>query len=301
MALASLVFELDRQDAEPLTDMLLELGALSVASEDAAAGTEHEQPYYDEPGEETGWSRLKLRVLLAGDADAPVLLRRACAQAGVGVPESLEVQAVAERDWVRETQAQFAPIRISERLWVVPSWHTPPEPSAIAVTLDPGVAFGTGSHPTTRLCLQWLEQHVRGGETVLDYGCGSGILAIAAMKLGAAHAAGVDIDPSSVRAATDNAGRNHVACAFSDSRTPLAFEADIVVANILANPLKLLAPLLARYTRAGGRIALSGILEQQQAEVEDSYAQWFEFEAPALEEGWVCLSGTRRVSSRGST
>ena len=295
MALASLAFELDRRDAEQLTDILLGLGALSVAAEDAAAGTGEEQSVFDEPGEVAAWSRLKLHVLLAESADPRALMERACEQAGVSFPDSLEVEAVAERDWVRETQAQFDPIRISARLWVVPSWHTPPEPSAIAVSLDPGVAFGTGSHPTTRLCLRWLERNVHGGETVLDYGCGSGILAIAAMKLGAACAAGVDIDPAAVRAAGENARRNRVACEFSDSRSPLASEADIVVANILANPLRLLAPLLAQCVRAGGRLALSGILEHQQEEVEGCYAQWFEFEVPAREEGWVCLSGIRRA------
>ena len=298
MALASLAFELDMRDAEQLTDILLALGAFSVAAEDATAGTGEETPVFDEPGEVATWSRVRLRVLLAGDADPHALMKRACGQAGVNFPDSMEVEAVAERDWVRETQAQFDPIRVSARLWVVPSWHTPPEPPAVTVTLDPGVAFGTGSHPTTRLCLQWLERHVHGGETVLDYGCGSGVLAIAAMKLGAAHAAGVDIDPAAVRAANENAERNRVACEFSLSRSPLEFEADIVVANILANPLKLLAPLLAGYVRAGGRIALSGILEHQQQEVESCYAQWFEFEVPAREEGWVCLSGMRRVLSR---
>jgi ribosomal protein L11 methyltransferase len=298
MPLASLVFELDTGDAEQLTDMLLELGALSVAAEDAAEGTDQEQPLFDEPGEITTWPRVRLRVLLDVDADPRALMEHACAQTGITVPERLEVEAVAERDWVRETQAQFDPIRISGQLWVVPSWHTPPEPPAIAILLDPGMAFGTGSHPTTRLCLQWLERYVRGGETVLDYGCGSGILAIAAVKLGAARGAGVDIDPAAVRAANENAGRNRVACEFSDSKSPLAFETDIVVANILANPLKLLAPLLAGYVRAGGRIALSGILAQQQQEVEDAYAHWFEFEAPTREESWVCLSGLRRTWPR---
>jgi len=298
VALASLVFELDTGHAGRLTDALLELGALSVAAEDAAAGTAQEQPLFDEPGEVAAWQRVKLCVLLAGDADPRGLIERACARAGVKVPDRLEVEALAERDWVRETQAQFDPIRISGRLWVVPSWHTPPPPPAVALSLDPGVAFGTGSHPTTRLCLQWLEQHLRGGETVLDYGCGSGILAIAAMKLGAARAAGVDIDPAAVRAAKENAARNRVACEFSDSRSTLAYEADIVVANILANPLKLLAPLLAGYGRSGGRIALSGILDRQQQEVEGCYARWFEFEAPARAEGWVCLSGKRRSGRR---
>jgi ribosomal protein L11 methyltransferase len=298
VAFASLVFEFDTGNAERLSDMLLELGALSVAIEDAAAGTALEQPVFDEPGEVGLWPRAKLHVLLAGNADPRSLMERACARAGFEAPARLEVEAVADRDWVRETQAQFDPIRVSERLWVVPSWHAPPDPPAITISLDPGVAFGTGSHPTTRLCLQWLERQMRGGETVLDYGCGSGILAIAALKLGAARALGVDIDPAAVGAARENAGRNCVACEFSDSRAPLAIEADIVVANILANPLRLLAPALARTVRPGGRIALSGILEVQRKEVEDDYAQWFEFEAPAREEGWVCLSGTRRALLR---
>jgi ribosomal protein L11 methyltransferase len=294
VALASLVFELDTEHAEQLTDKLLELGALSVTAEDAAAGTEREQPIFDEPGELATWPRVKLAVLLAGDTDPQVLMERACTQAGFRTPDNSRVETVPDRDWVRETQAQFNPIRISARLWIVPSWHTPPEQPAIAISLDPGVAFGTGSHATTRLCLQWLEQYVRGGESVLDYGCGSGILAITAMKLGAARALGVDIDPAAVAAARENAGRNRVACEFSDSRSPLVFEADIVVANILANPLKLLAPALARHVHPGGRIALSGILDHQRKEVEDIYAQWFDVERPTREEGWVCVSAMRK-------
>lgn len=295
MTLASLAFELDTEYAERLTDTLLELGVHSVATEDAAAGTALEEPLYDEPGEPITWPRVKLRVLLGKDTDPWRLIERACAQAQVEVPDRLEVETVAERDWVREAQAQFDPIQISDRLWVVPSWHKSPPPPVISLSLDPGVAFGTGSHPTTRLCLQWLERYLRGGETVLDYGCGSGILAIAAMKLGAARAAGVDIDPAAIGAARENAGRNRVACEFSDSQAPIASEADIVVANILANPLKLLAPLLARCARPGARIALSGILDQQQHEIEGCYTPWFDFEVPTRAEGWICLSGTRRA------
>ncbi len=296
MALASLVFELDAGDAERLSDVLLDLNVLSVTSEDAAAGTDLERPLFDEPGETASWPRLRLHVLLAEGTDPRALIEQACAETGLAVPAALRIETVAERDWVRETQAQFAPIRISKRLWVVPSWHTPPDPAAIAISLDPGIAFGTGSHPTTRLCLQWLERHLRGGETVLDYGCGSGILAIAAMKLGAARAIGVDIDANAVRAAKENSGRNCVECEFYDSHAPLTIEADAVVANILANPIRLLAPLLARCVRAGGRIALSGILEHQAQEVESSYAPWFDFEARVRDEDWVCLSGVRRAA-----
>ena len=211
MALTMVSFEIDAVSAGRLSDVLVELGALSVITEDAAAGTESEQPVFDEPGESSAWPRLRLSVLVPADLDPGILMDRACAQAGVGVPGDLVAESLADRDWVRETQAQFDPIRISERLWIVPSWHPPPEPPAIVVSLDPGIAFGTGSHPTTRLCLQWLDRHVQGGEVVLDYGCGSGILAIAAMKLGAALAIGVDIDPAAVDAARENAGRNGVA------------------------------------------------------------------------------------------
>lgn len=297
MALASLSFELNRPAAEQLTDVLLEMGALSVLAEDADAGTATEQAVYDEPGEDMNWRRLKIQVLLAEDADPHLLMKRACAHAGVAVPQDLKIEALPERDWVRETQQQFQPIRVSNRLWVIPSWHTAPGPPAITLLLDPGVAFGTGSHPTTRLCLQWLETKVHGGETILDYGCGSGILAIASMKLGAAWACGVDIDPAAVRAATENADRNGVCCEFSDRPPTRTLKVDIVVANILANPLKLLAPLLAGHVRPGGRIALSGILERQRQEVEACFTRWFEFESPTCDEGWVCLSGKRNVLS----
>ncbi len=295
MALASLVLELGAEEAEPMMDALLEQGALSVAAEDADAGTGRERPLFDEPGETGAWARLRLRALFAEGADPRALLERACAATGIAPPTTILIEALAERDWVRETQAQFEPIRICEGFWIVPSWHALPEPGALALSLDPGIAFGTGSHPSTRLCLGWLKEHVHAGDTVLDYGCGSGILAIAAMKLGAARAVGVDIDPGAVRAAGENAERNRVACEFFDSRATLALEADIVVANILANPLKLLAPLLARCVRGRGRIALSGLLEAQEEEVQRAYAAWFDFEAPARDEGWSCLSGVRRA------
>jgi len=298
VALASLVFELGSGDAAPLTDALLERGALSVSAEDAHSGTDREQALFDEPGEAGAWTRLRLRVLCAEGDDPRALLEGACAATGIALPGAVRIEPLAERDWVRETQAQFEPIRICEGFWIVPSWHTLPEPGALALSLDPGIAFGTGSHPSTRLCLKWLKHHVRADDSVLDYGCGSGILAIAAMKLGAARSVGVDIDPGAVRAAGENAERNRVACEFFDSRATLAIEADIVVANILANPLKLLAPLLARCTRERGRIALSGLLEAQEQEVQSAYAAWFDFEPPAREEGWSCLSGVKRAASR---
>jgi ribosomal protein L11 methyltransferase len=200
---------------------------------------------------------------------------------------------VADQDWVRASREQFAPIQISPRLWIVPSWHAPPDPAAINLLLDPGLAFGTGSHATTRLCLQWLEREVRPGVSVVDYGCGSGILAIAALKLGARRADGVDIDERALLAARGNALHNRVDASFHSAAGAIRQPAEIVVANILARPLIVLAPLLAGLTARGGRLALAGVLEEQAAEVREVYSPWFDFDPPVSDGGWVLLSGTR--------
>jgi ribosomal protein L11 methyltransferase len=228
------------------------------------------------------------------DVDVERLVREACTAAGMAPTTAYEVTRLDDQDWVRATQAQFGPQQISSRLWIVPSWHTPPDPAALNILLDPGLAFGTGSHPTTRLCLRWLEAHIAGGERVIDFGCGSGILAIAALKLGAGHAEGVDIDPLAVLAARENAVQNQVPAQFHSAAERLARPADIVVANILAHPLIVLAPLLARLTVRGGRIALSGILVEQAQEVAAVYAGEFTMAESAADGGWVLLSGTRR-------
>jgi ribosomal protein L11 methyltransferase len=195
---------------------------------------------------------------------------------------------------VRLTQSQFDPIAISPRLWIVPTWHKAPDESAINIKLDPGLAFGTGSHPTTRLCLRWLDAHIRGGETVLDYGCGSGILAIAAAKFGAGKAWGVDIDPQAVESARYNAEQNDVVAEFYLPDTIPNEQADIVVANILTNPLKAMAPMLADRVKHGGRLVMSGILESQARDVESVYRPWFDFEPAACDEGWTRLDGVKR-------
>jgi len=200
---------------------------------------------------------------------------------------------VPEQDWVRLTQSQFEPIPISDRLWIVPSWHDAPDPNAIVLVLDPGLAFGTGSHPTTRLCLKWLEQNLRGGESVLDYGCGSGILAIAAKKLGAGKVIGTDVDAQAITASRDNAERNLTEAAFFLPDVVPGGEFDVLVANILTNPLKALMPLLAGRVKFGGRIALSGILAEQADEVLAIYSQFFDMRLWATEDGWVCLTGSK--------
>jgi len=276
--------------------LVLELGALSVATEDASAGTADEKAIFDEPGEARAtWPRLRMRVLADDAAQGRQLLARASAELDMAGLAEAVIEIVEEVDWVRVTQAQFEPQRISDRLWIVPSWHEAPDPEAINIRLDPGLAFGTGSHPTTRLCLEWLEQTVQGGETVLDYGCGSGILAIAALKLGAGSALGVDVDAMALEAARANCAANVVRCEFSDAAAPITIKADIVVANILANPLRLLAPALAGHTRPGGRLALAGILVQQADELIGIYQPWFDLDPLVEADGWVRISGKRRA------
>jgi ribosomal protein L11 methyltransferase len=299
MAYCALSFDAAAGAADAWSDALLEAGALSVDIGDPEAGTPGEIPLYGEPGQDAGerWPIARLTALFTGAADAATALVRAGVALGFAPPPH-EMQEVAEQDWVRATQAQFAPLFIHDRLWIVPSWCEPPEPSAINVMLDPGLAFGTGSHPTTRLCLEWLARELLPGQSLLDYGCGSGILAIAAAKLGAGRVVGVDVDPQAIAAARANAVANHVAASFAftdglDAQGGGAY--DVVVANILANPLRLLAPALASRVREGGRVVLSGVLADQAAAVAAAYAAWFIIDVwKSGEEGWVALAGTRR-------
>lgn len=295
MSWQNVSFLTDASHAEPMCDALLEAGALSACIEDADAGTPDEQPQFGEPGSinTPGWAHSKIVVLLEPDADAAAVLGEAARAIGLAATPSFSVEALAEQNWVQLTQSQFDPIRVSERLWIVPSWHESPDPAAINLILDPGMAFGTGSHPTTRLCLEWLERNVSAGDAVLDYGCGSGILAIAAARLGAAHVAGVDIDPQAVEAAKANAERNGVTALFADSAAPVAGEYDVVVANILSNPLRVLAPAICAHVRAGGRLALSGILREQADEIVAIYAPWIPLQVADMREDWVCLAGTK--------
>ena len=292
MTFTALVLEVKGEEVDSLSDALLDAGALSVSCENARAETAAQVPHFDGSGESVSWPRVKLTALCKVQAEPEQLLLRACNLAGIAVPVH-ELRSVPDEDWVARSREQFGPIRVSATLWIVPTWRSPPEPDAINLVLDPGLAFGTGSHPTTRLCLQWLERSIAGGETVLDYGCGSGILAIAALKLGARRAVGVDIDPDAVATARANARRNGVAGEFLEDCAPFTFTADVVIANILANPLKLLAPILASRCRHGGQIALSGILPDQIGEVESCYSPWIAFLPPAEAEGWVCLSGVK--------
>lgn len=291
----SVTLEAEAERAEALSEALLDQGALSVSIEDADAGTEAEKPQFGEPGHlpTALWDHSRVIALFDAYAELLPMLAAASAQAGFPQVPRFTVEEVAEQNWVQLTQSQFDPIRITDRLWIVPSWHEAPDPAAINIELDPGMAFGTGSHPTTRLCLEWITENVGPGHTVLDYGCGSGILGIAAARMGAAQVLGVDIDAKALEAAADNAQRNGVSLALQHSAQPLDATFDRVVANILTNPLCVLAPLLAARVAAGGRIALSGVLEPQAERVMEAYAPYLALKVGAASEGWVRLEGAR--------
>jgi ribosomal protein L11 methyltransferase len=293
-----LVLEVGRDEAEPWSDALLEAGALSVQAEDAQAESPDEQPLYGEPGmpaaaasRVTGWQRTLLSALLEQDHDPLQVLSDAARALGRAAPTVHAVRAVPDQDWVQLTQSQFDPIEIGDRLRITPSWHTARQDGRIDIILDPGLAFGTGSHPTTRLCLQWLEQQSLTGQRVIDYGCGSGILAIAAARLGASEVIGVDIDPQALRASQDNALRNQVHIDIQGVDAPAPAAAGVVIANILSSPLKLLAPVLTGLVRPGGWLVLSGVLERQIDEVCLAYEPFMKMSAIERNEGWACLVG----------
>ena len=302
MSWTEVVIEIARDHAEALSDALMEAGALSVSVEDADEGTDQENPLFGEPGmvpTEAAWDRSRVVALTDIDADQAAIVAEAAAAINLAPVPAFTVRDVADEDWVRLTQSQFAPIHIGKNIWVVPSWHEAPDPDALILELDPGLAFGTGSHPTTRLCMEWLEAHPAPGDTVLDYGCGSGILAMVAKKMGAGDVAGVDIDPQAIESARENAARNNCdidfylpdSFAVSDKAHHATGRFDIVVANILSSPLKLMAPMLAGRVAPGGALILSGVLARQAEEVAEAYAPFIKMGVWAEQDGWVALHG----------
>ncbi|MBA5638885.1 50S ribosomal protein L11 methyltransferase [Duganella sp. LX20W] len=299
MSWTEIVIEIARDHAEALSDALMEVGALSVSVEDADEGTDAERPLFGEPGmepKEAAWEHSRVVALTEQDADQAAIVAAAAEQIKLAAVPRFTLRKVEEQDWVRLTQSQFAPIHIGKNIWVVPSWHEAPDPDALILELDPGLAFGTGSHPTTRLCMEWLEAHPAPGKTVLDYGCGSGILAMVAKKLGAAQVAGVDIDPQAIESARDNGVRNQcdVEYFLPDTFAQSAYanqRFDVVVANILSSPLKLMAPMLSGRVADGGALILSGVLARQAEEVAAAYAPFIKLGVWAEQDGWVALHG----------
>jgi ribosomal protein L11 methyltransferase len=295
MAWLSLKIAAQDDTADLISDTLMDLGALSAIIEDANAETLDEQPIFGEPGDPPPgiWQKNLVSALFNDDVNVDTVMASLSKLTNIS-NISYSTEHIAEQDWVRATQSQFDPIKITEHLWIVPTWHQAPNVDAINIVLDPGLAFGTGSHPTTHLCLQWLSEVVKPDLSVLDYGCGSGILAIAAKLLGAPHVVGTDIDAQAIIASEYNALQNNVSATFVDASQFKSALFDIVVANILSSALSVLAPALASACRSGGKIALSGILKEQAQDVAAIYAQWFDMDAPIFMDAWVLITGTRR-------
>ena len=299
MSWTEIVLEVPRQQAELVSDALIDAGALSVSVEDANEGTDAEQPLFGEPGMEPtehAWESSRVVALINASDDAAELVHQACAMCDFSTLLPFKLRSVADQDWVRLTQSQFEPIHIGENIWVVPSWHDAPNPDALILELDPGLAFGTGSHPTTKLCMEWLEVNLRSPQSVLDYGCGSGILAMLANKVGAHPVDGVDIDPQAIVSARENAERNQCDVTFflpEDFATARQGQCyDVVVANILSGPLKVMAPMLCGRVAKGGSLVLSGVLARQADEVIACYKNYIQLSVSAEFEGWVALAGS---------
>jgi ribosomal protein L11 methyltransferase len=280
---------------EDLSEALEALDALSVSVEDADAQTEHEQALFGEPGmppPKEGWQRSKVVALFAQQEEAKEAAVLLAAQDFFESCQLLSIAAVPDQDWVRLTQSQFAPVEITPEFWIVPTWHEPPAQAREIIRLDPGLAFGTGTHPTTRMCLRWIATHQVKGQRVLDYGCGSGILAIGAAKFGAISIDAVDIDEAAVGATQLNAQANEVS--LNSGLPDLAHGTyQTVLANILATPLKVLAPLLCQHVEAGGNLVLAGILDRQEQELIQAYAPFLNLQVADREDGWILMTAQR--------
>lgn len=284
-----LTFYSTKDKAEALADLLSEAGAAAVTMQDAA-----DQPLYEPPpGATPLWQLTNVVGLFTEDTDGVAVVRQLQSKWQGEFPE-YRSEVLEDQDWERAWMDDFKPMRFGERLWIVPSWHEPPAGDTVNILLDPGLAFGTGTHATTRLCLEWLDSQDVKGKTVIDYGCGSGILALAASLLGAASVIGVDNDPQALVATLDNAQRNGVSIKAYLPREAPREPVDVLIANILAGPLIDLAPHLAALVRAEGAIALSGILPEQAEAVSTAYTEWFIMQPPVEYDGWIRLEGVKR-------
>lgn len=292
MAWLQLTFQTNPAQADALEDLLSSLGASAVTMKDAA-----DQPLYEpDLGTTPLWQQTVVEALFPADTDMQPIYAVLEKKHQDGSIPAWQTETLEDQDWERAWMDDFKPMRFGKRLWIVPSWHEPPDPDAVNLLLDPGLAFGTGTHPTTALCLEWLDAQDVVGKQVIDFGCGSGILALAAARLGAAHVRGTDIDPQALQATRENAERNQVADRIEASlpaHMPAGM-ADILLANILAGPLETLAPLLASHVRPGGLIVLSGILADQAEHLLDVYSEYFEMDPVVLRDEWARLSGVRR-------
>ena len=280
------------EHAETLSDALMDIGAVSVTFQDT-----NDTPVYEPlPGETRLWGDTDVIGLFDAETDMAAITAELAQHPLLGAGFRHRIEQIEDKDWEREWMENFHPMRFGERLWICPSWRDVPDPDAVNVMLDPGLAFGTGTHPTTSLCLTWLDGLDLVGKTVIDFGCGSGILAIAALKLGASHAIGIDIDPQAIQASRENASRNGVSSRldlYLPHQQPSDLKADVVVANILAGPLRELAPLISVLPETGGKLALSGILASQAEDVCEAYADKFMLDPVAEKEEWCRITGQR--------
>lgn len=289
-------FHATAEQVTTLEDILLECGAVSVTLQDDA-----DQPILEpELGTTPIWDHTQVIGLFDANQDSDALMQALEAAYLRNVQQPLpnyKTEILEDKDWIRAWMDDYHPMQFGQRLWVCPSWREPPEPNAVNLSLDPGLAFGTGTHPTTALCLEFLDEQVQGNEVVVDYGCGSGILGIAALLLGADSMVGIDIDPQALTATHNNAERNQIASERYQVYLPNAapkIQADITVANILAGPLVALAEDIASYTKSGGKLALSGLLQEQATEISQCYSQWFDLNPPKQQGDWVVITGIKR-------
>ena len=295
MSWTNLIVQTNKQEVDSISDFLIELGAISTSIEDTNLNQNNEELIFGEPHNQSQqfWKNNTVQALFEKTIDIE-LIKASLKNKFNSINLSFSISDIQDQDWVKLTQSQFLPIHIHDKLWIIPTWHRQELKNGINLILDPGLAFGTGSHPTTHLCIEWLIDNVKKNNQILDYGCGSGILAIAAKKIGCKSALGVDIDPQALIASKDNAKLNNVNIEFIESSEPIEIKADLIVANILSSALSVLAPVLASYCRPGGIIALSGILETQEKKIKVIYQEWFDIIGVTKREGWVCISAVRR-------
>ena len=294
MAWTNLTFFAEEKDINSLSEELGNIGALSIFIQDKNLNNNDEELIFGEPhsGSNKFWATSQIQALFSDSIDIKKIQRKMISNFK-DINFIFNASSVSETDWVQLSQSQFKPICIKNRINIIPSWHEIDDLNKINIILDPGLAFGTGAHPTTHLCAEWLIDNVSKDKQVLDYGCGSGILAITAHKLGAKKVLGVDIDPQAIISSNENGSLNKCNVDWLNTDKDFKFQADLVVANILSSALSVLAPLLASYCRPNGKIALSGILESQENQIKEIYSHWFKFEKTLKNDGWICLSGIK--------
>lgn len=295
MSWTNLIVQTNKDDVDSISDYLIQLGAISTSIEDTNLNQNNEELIFGVPNikSQQFWENNTVKALFEKKINIEII-KAAIKNKFQGTSLSFSLKEVENKDWVKLTQAQFSPIRINDKLWIIPTWHKIQDKNAINLILDPGLAFGTGTHPTTHLCLLWLLKNVNKNLSVLDYGCGSGILGIASKKIGAKKVIGVDIDNQAVDASKENSKMNDVKIFWSNTKNKIEFKADLIVANILSSALIVLAPILAEHCKINGKIALSGILESQEDDIKKIYSSWFDFNPSYKKDGWVLISGTKR-------